>query len=83
MTLTDIPLWAARKAAGAVVGASSNARNARIGADAANALSATGAECRRLMQGIRDAIGGKTLGQLRGEQARNAATLAADALREK
>jgi hypothetical protein len=83
MTLTDIPLWAARKAAGAALGASSNARNACIGADAANALSATGANYQRLLQGVREAISGKTLGQLRGEQARNAATLAAHALREK
>jgi Bacterial regulatory helix-turn-helix protein, lysR family len=56
-------------------------RNARIGADAANALSATGAEYQRLLQGMRDAIAGKALGQSRAEQARRAATLGVDALR--
>ena len=75
LTLSDLPIAALRKVGGAMLSSTVNARNARIGADAANALSATDAEHQRLLQAIRDTIGGKALGQARAEQARRAATL--------
>lgn len=80
LTFADLLAAPLRKIAGATVGESVNARNARIGADAARALSATGAEHARLIQGIRDTLSGRARAQLQKDEVRKAGTLLSDAL---
>jgi hypothetical protein len=75
MTLTDLPIAAARAVGSAAFGSTLNARNARIGADAAKALSATGAQHNDVLSGLAKAFAAQQKGKERAEIARRLTTL--------